>query len=126
MEELLILLLQVASGVVELIVRLCRDPYLLSSKPDVFERWSLFACLYAGGVIGGLSLFFFRHTFFATPELRIANLIVSPVASAVLALCIAELRAAVDPRIFSERYFWPTFCYAIGFSIVRFAFAVRA
>jgi hypothetical protein len=79
----------------------------------------------AGGLMAGLSLVFFNHTFIPTSELRIANLFLSPIASGFLTQHIAKQRAKTNPNIVPHHHFWQAFWYSSGFVVVRFAYALR-
>lgn len=128
MEELLILVLQglfeflfdVASGLGHW--PLTNDTK--QEKKDGLNSWLIW--VFAGGLMAVLSLVAFRHTFIPTPQLRIANLLLAPVASAFLTQHIAKQRALTNPNIIPRQHFWQAFWYAIGFVVVRFAYVSRS
>jgi hypothetical protein len=75
--------------------------------------------------LAGLSLTFYPNSLIALPSLRIANLILAPIISALLSQALARTRAKVNANIRPRNHFWQAFWFTLGFVMVRFAYAVR-
>ena len=89
--------------------------------------WGIcFIWLVAGGVLGGFSLLVFGYALLQPGWLRIANLLVSPLASAYLAQFVARRRARTNPMLVPRNHFWYGFWFSLGLAFVRFAYAARA
>ena len=110
-------------------------PFDLPSKkrttPEGDSVWEfvLPLCLvwsFVGTVVGGLSLIVFTHTFLQNSGLRIANLIVSPLLSGILAQILARHRAKLNPFLIPRNHFWYGFSFSLGITSVRFVYALRA
>lgn len=84
-----------------------------------------FLWLVAGGVVGGLSLLIFDYALLQPTWLRLANLLVSPLASAYLAQFVARRRAHTNPFIVPRNHFWYGFWFSLGLAFIRFAYASR-
>ncbi|WP_157724977.1 hypothetical protein [Vogesella sp. LIG4] len=78
-----------------------------------------------GCILAGLSVLAFNHTFIHWPPLRMANLVVAPVTSALLSQTIARHRAKNHPLIVPRNHFWQSFWFTLGLVIIRFTYAVR-
>jgi len=78
-----------------------------------------------GGGLACLSMFFLKHTWISHPTLRIANLVVAPLASAFISQAIARRRTRNNPFIIPRNHFWQAFWFTLGIVIIRFAYAVR-
>ena len=79
-----------------------------------------------GCLLAGVSLLIAKHTIIAISGLRIANLVLAPVASAVLSKSIASHRARDNPFIIPRNHFWQAFWFTLGLVLIRFAYASRA
>lgn len=94
--------------------------------PEREGLWGLsFLWLLAGGLLGALSLLFFDYALLQPTWLRLANLLISPLASAYLAQFVASRRAQTNPFIVPRNHFWYGFWFSLGLAFVRFAYAVR-
>jgi hypothetical protein len=82
----------------------------------------LFAVL--GGACGGLSLLAFPNLILPTLGLRVANLVLAPLAAGGLSYLVA---ANIWPagKQHPVRHFWRAFWFALAFGLVRFAYAHR-
>jgi ABC-type Fe3+ transport system permease subunit len=67
-----------------------------------------------------------KHTVVSVSALRIANLVLAPVASAFLSEAIANHRAKENPFIIPRNHFWQALFFTLGLVLVRFAYASRA
>lgn len=129
MEELIVVILQ---GFFEFILNVLGNiPADWPSKNrNTPERESVVANCFlwflGGCVLAGISLIFFKHTLIPTLELRIANLVLAPIASAFLSEHIAKRRAEKNPLIIPRNHFWQAFWYTVGLVVIRFTYASRA
>jgi hypothetical protein len=82
--------------------------------------WFLFAAL-----LGWLSLFIVPHALIALPALRIANLVLAPIVSALIAWWIADWRSYWHSNITPRYYLWKSFWFTLGMLLVRFAYTVK-
>ena len=77
----------------------------------------------AGCAAGGLSLVALPHRVIASPTLRVAALVVAPLASARAARSLAWSGGADgdgDPAVVSRRRYWHAFWFTFGLVAVRF------
>jgi hypothetical protein len=128
-EEVLILLVQfVAEVLIELLIYLPFD-LPLSRDAKTGERqgcgW-LVLYLMLGGMVGGLSLLIAPRLLLHSPPLRVANLIVAPVATGGLSWSLATWRrsrgvAAACPTT----HLWTGFLFVLAFGGVRLAYGGR-
>jgi hypothetical protein len=79
-----------------------------------------------GCLIAGASLLIVKHTIIAISALRMANLVLAPIASAFLSQSIAGHRARDNPFIVPRNHFWQAFWFTLGLVLIRFAYASRA
>ena len=128
MEEFLIVLIQF---IVEFFFNIVAEiPFDWPSRnrktpePERIAGWC-FGWLLLGGFIAWGSTFVFSPTFISIPALRIANLVLSPIASGLLSLFIARHRAHTNPNIVPRNHFWQAFWFTIGLVAIRFAYASR-
>jgi hypothetical protein len=84
-----------------------------------------FIWLVAGGLLGGLSLLFIDYALLQPTWLRLANLLISALASAFLAQLVASRRAQTNPFIVPRNHFWYGFWFSLGVAFIRFAYAAR-
>jgi hypothetical protein len=129
MEELIVVVFQfVAEFTINVLSHLPIDwPSKRRKTPERESLWLLCTLwLVAGGVLGGLSLLVFNYALLQPAWLRIANLLVSPVASAYLAQLVARRRAETNPLLIPRNHFWYGFWFSLGLAFVRFAYAARA
>ena len=75
--------------------------------------------------LGWVSLFIVPHALIALPALRIANLAVAPVVSALIAWWIADWRSHWHTNITPRYYLWKSFWFTLGMLLVRFAYTVK-
>jgi len=90
----------------------------------VFLRRLLWFC--GGCALASVSLLVVKHTVVSVSALRIANLVLAPVASAFLSEAIANHRAKENPFIIPRNHFWQALFFTLGLVLVRFAYASRA
>ena len=94
-----------------------------ADKEEAGCGW-LFTFALLGAACGGLSLVLVPKLVLPTLGLRVANLVVAPLAAGGLSYLIARHVWAAGqwpPR----HHFWRGFCFALAFGIVRFAYAHR-
>ena len=78
-----------------------------------------------GCLLAGISLLVVRHTIITFAALRLANLVLAPLASAYLSQGIARRRSVNNPFIVPRNHFWQAFWFTPGLVLVRFAYAFR-
>jgi hypothetical protein len=124
MEDLIVLVLQ---GIFEFIVEvLCYVPFDWPRTRDTTSLTETCFALFAlGALLAGVSVVFFRHTFLALPALRIANLMLAPIASAYLSQALARRRARRGADSVPRDRFWQAFWFTTGLVAVRFVLATR-
>lgn len=82
---------------------------------------------FSGGcLLAGASLLIVQHSLIALPALRMANLGLAPIVSAVLSQTIAKHRAKHNPYLVPRNHFWQAFWFTLGLVLIRFMFASRA
>jgi hypothetical protein len=82
------------------------------------------AFLFFGGLCGGLSLVVVPHLLLPGLGLRLANLVISPLAAGGLSYLVAA-NLWSHRRAVPRQHFWRGFCFALAFGIVRFAYSQR-
>jgi len=128
MEELLIILFQFFFEVIlQVLAELPWDIGISRREDWSVERPFLFALLSLafGLLLGGLSLALFPHTFLHHPWLRIANLLVSPLATGGTSWSIASLRKKGSPQVSPGHHFAYSFLFSLAFAAIRFTYALR-
>lgn len=129
MEELFVLLFQF---LIEFTVNVLGSiPFNWPSKyrtsPESESAFAKNLVWFLGGCfLAGITLIFFRHSLITYPELRIANLVLAPIASAFLSQHIARHRAKQNLFIIPRNHFWQAFWYTVGLVLIRFTYAARA
>lgn len=78
-----------------------------------------------GGVLGGISLVVWPHTWLHSGFLRIANAVVAPLISAGSAWLIASHRPRDRKRSSPREQAWFGFSFTLAFVLVRFAWGAR-
>jgi hypothetical protein len=94
------------------------------SAPESIWPYSVIS-FFGACFLNWLSLFIFKHTFIPTPSLRIANLILSPIVAAFVSEALAKRRSIVNDFIVPRNHFWLAFWFTLGFTVVRFAYAIH-
>jgi hypothetical protein len=87
---------------------------------------SAFQWLLGGCLLAGVSVLLFKHTLIRGPALRIANLVLAPIASAYLARYLAHRRGTRAGSIIPRTRFWQAFWFTLGLVSLRFAYASRS
>ncbi len=128
MEELLIIVIQfLVEFVVDVVANLPFDwPSRNRTAPDrnsVAGECVLWLLL--GAALAGASLLIFPRTMITLPALRIANVVLAPLASGLLSLFLAQRRARNNPNLIPRNQFWRAFWFTVGVVLVRFAYAGR-
>jgi hypothetical protein len=128
MEEILIIIIQVLfEFVLNVMINIPFD--YPSKNRSTNEPESVFLACFIwfllASLLGWLSLFLFKYTLLALPILRIANLILAPIVSAMLSKAIAERRAEQNHFIIPRNHFWQAYWFTLGFAMVRFAYAAH-
>lgn len=128
MEELLIVIIQfLFEFTLDVIGNIPFDwPSSNRTTPEpksIFLRCFLGFC--GGCLLAGVSLLVVKHTFISVSALRIANLMLAPVASAFLSKAIAIHRARANAFIIPCNHFWQAFWFTFGLVLTRFAYASR-
>lgn len=129
MEELLVIALQfLIEFTVNVLGSIPFDwPSRHRTSPEPERAFSgSFVWFLGGCLLAGITLVFFRHSLIAYPGLRIANLMLAPIAAAFLSQHIARQRAKKNPFILPRNHFWHAFWYTFGLVLVRFVYASRA
>ncbi len=126
MEELLGIILQLLfEFVLEVLANvpfdwLSRNRTTPESDNHVVKNFLWFG---GGCVLAGLSLLVVGQSIITVPALRIVNLVLAPVVSAVLSEAIANRRARTNPFIIPRNHFWQAFWFTLGLTLIRFTFA---
>ena len=129
MEEVLIVVLQfLFEFILEVLGNIPFDwPSKNRRTPEpagIVLRCFLWFC--GGCVLAGMSLLVVGHTMIAFDVLRIANLVLAPLSSALVSQAIARRRARSNPFIVPRNHFWQAFWFTLGMVLIRFAYASRA
>ena len=129
MEELIVLLAQFLFEVVLNVLGNVPFEWLSRSRktPDPPAVWpTAMAWFLLGALIGWLSTLLISHTLITLPTLRVLNLLVSPIASALLSHASAQHRSKLNPNITPRNHFWYAFWFTFGLVLARLAYALRA
>ena len=126
--ELLLIVLQFLGEIVLQIVfetlgevglRSLREPFRRPEPPHPVLAAIGYALL--GAIAGGISLWLFPKLFITTEWLRIANLVVTPVAAGGAMCLVGYWRRKRDQALIRlDRFAWG-FLFALAMAIVRFA-----
>ena len=128
MEELIVVVFQfLAEFTINVLGYLPIDwPSKHRRTPEREGLWAVcFVWLIAGGLLGAFSLLVVGYTLLQPGWLRIANLCISPIASAYLAQFVATRRARSNPLLVPRNHFWYGFWFSLGLAFARFAYASR-
>jgi hypothetical protein len=133
-EEILIALLQVILEVLGNVLLEIPWDFTVSSgerRASVGEkepnnaRWFL-GSVVLGATFAGISLLFARHAFIARSEFRVANLILAPIVSSIVAYRISKVSAAKSrPWNQPDRHAMCAFLFTGTFATIRFLCAAR-
>jgi hypothetical protein len=130
MEDLLIVLLQ---GLFEFVFEVLFSPWFgvldlldLLDTPEDSHWWVYVLWLWLGATLGGLSLLVAPRSMIALPALRIANLVLAPIVSGLIAHAVARRRRRrLRLEIVSYRRAWQAVCFTLGLVVIRFAYATH-
>lgn len=78
---------------------------------------------FLGAIAGGISLSIFPHSFIATPWMRVANLLVSPLAAGAVMVAFGAWRQRNDQQLIRLNRFGYGFLFAFVMTFVRFIWA---
>jgi hypothetical protein len=126
MEELIVIVLQfLLEFIFEILINLPfdwpRKSRMTPEKEKTIGKSFVMFCIGCG--LAWLSAIVFPRTFIHHPALRIANLLLAPVAAAYISRTIAEHTAEANANIRPRNHFWQAFWFTLGFVAVRFAYA---
>jgi len=114
------LLLQVFLEVlVELGFHAVKEPFRREPNPWL----AALGYLLLGEIAGGLSLLAFSHHLVAAQALRVANLVVTPIAAGGLMSLLGSWRARRGQSVLRIDRFAYGYLFALGLALVRFWFA---
>ena len=82
-----------------------------------------FGLILCGVAAGGLSLLIFPHSPIADPDLRLANLFVTPILLGFAMMLVGKLRAKKDQDLVRLDRFGYAFVFAFAMALVRFLWA---
>ena len=85
--------------------------------------WSSIGYLLWGGIAGGLSLLVFPNSAIADPNLRLANLLVTPIVAGLSMMFVGRLRQKRGQTVLRIDRFAYAFAFAFAMAAVRFACA---
>ena len=129
MEDLIIIILQaIFEFVVESVSYLPLDwwPSRSRTSPES-DTVTANCCIWfiIGCGLACVSMLFLKRTWISLPALRIANLVLAPIASAFISQAIARRRSRRNRFIIPRNHFWQSFWFTFGLVSVRFAYAAR-
>ena len=98
------------------------------SLADVFKKkrnpiFSAIGCILWGAIAGGISLVVFPASFIARSDLKLLNLLLTPVLVGVLMVLLGRLRARKGRDLVELDRFGYAFLFALTMSLVRFLWA---
>jgi hypothetical protein len=128
MEDLLIAILQfLFEFLIEIFTWTPFDwPSRSRSRPETETlTGNCFLWFVVGCGLACISMLFLKHTWISMSALRIANLVLAPVASAFISQAIARRRSRHNKFIIPRNHFWQAFWFTLGIVTVRFAYVVR-
>jgi hypothetical protein len=128
-EELLIVLLQAFGEVIlQVLIYLPFElPWTSSRESETGASgcgWAFFY-LFVGVGLGWVSTLVFRHVLLPHPALRIANLVVAPLACGTVSWLLARGRAKRGGAGVPEIHFFLAAVFAFAFASARFVWATR-
>ena len=128
MEELLVLLIQ---GFFELVMFVISvfpvELFMYSWERDEDNRTFLkcFLLLLFGLALGGISVMVFPKSIISQSWLRVATLLLAPMAAGLASKTLAEYVSRKKDDVWPKRHFWYSFSICLGGVIVRFACCAR-
>ncbi|MBV9550403.1 MAG: hypothetical protein JO256_12100 [Alphaproteobacteria bacterium] len=85
--------------------------------------YSMSGSLLWGAIAGGLSLLVLRHSFIANHDLRLANMLFTPILAGCAMALLAQLRRQNGEPLVGLDRFADAFAFALGMAIVRYFLA---
>lgn len=93
---------------------------------QVRNPWAAaFGYFLLGAALGGLSLLIFHKTMIRKPEIRMANLLITPFLMGLVMVLIGKLRRKKGYTLVRLDRFGYGFLFAFGMALVRFLYATR-
>jgi hypothetical protein len=126
MEELLVIILQfLFEFIINAVSSIPFDwPSRNRTTPEADNSFAQSLVWFCGGcLLAGVSLLVFKQSIISVPALRIANLILAPIISAIISEAIASHRAESNIFIIPKNHFWHAFWFTLGLTLIRFAYA---
>ena len=115
-----LLLQMVFEAIAELFGHSVAEPF---RRPRPVRPWlAAIGYLFFGAVAGGVTVWLFPQLFIEAQWLRVANLLLTPLAAGLLMEAIGSWRERRDKEVLRLESFAYGFCFALGMAVVRFAF----
>lgn len=93
-------------------------------RPRPTQPWlAATGYLIFGAAAGGLTVWLVPELFIEAEWLRVANLVLTPVAAGLVMEAIGSWRARREREVLRLESFAYGFCFAFGMAVVRYAFA---
>jgi hypothetical protein len=116
--ELLIQL--VLEAIAELIGHAVKEPF---RRPRPVRPWvAAIGYLIFGAAAGGLSIWLLPDLFIKAQWLRVANLLLTPLAAGLIMEAIGSWRQRQEKEVLRLESFAYGFCFAFSMAVVRYAF----
>ncbi len=130
MEFFIEIILQIALEVLvqffgELLVEFGLQIRSKNASPVKNPVLAAFGYLLCGAIIGGISLIFFPHAVLDNPGIRLANLILTPIAAGLLMTFVGAIRRRKGQSVIRLDTFSYGFVFAFGMALIRFLFATN-
>lgn len=115
------LLLQVGfEAIAELFGHAVKEPF---RRPRPFHPWlAAIGYLIFGAAAGGLTVWLFPELFIKVHWLRVANLLLTPLAAGLIMEAIGSWRERREKEVLRLESFAYGFCFAFAMALVRYAF----
>jgi sterol desaturase/sphingolipid hydroxylase (fatty acid hydroxylase superfamily) len=115
------LLLQVAfEAIAEVFGHAVKEPF---RRPRPVQPWlAAIGYLIFGATAGGLTMWLFPDLFIKARWLRVANLLLTPIAAGLIMEAIGSWRERRDKEVLRLESFSYGFCFAFAMALVRYAF----
>jgi len=115
------LLLQlVCEAVAELCGHAVKEPF---RRPSPVRPWlAAIGYLIFGAAAGGLTLWLVPELFIKAEWLRVANLLLTPLAAGLIMEAVGSWRESRDKEVLRLETFAYGFCFAFALAVVRYAF----
>jgi uncharacterized membrane protein YfcA len=109
--------------VLQIVIELFGDAVIhaLAETSGVRRLVTLAGYAFIGAAAGAVTIFVLPQHLIRNPDLRIANLVITPLLVATLMACIGAIRRRNDKRVVRMEEFTHAYAFALSFALARYA-----